>query len=225
MATTIKVKKSGVTGNVPQPSSLEYGELALNYADGFLFYKNANNTIDKIVSGTGGNAFETINANGSLIVADSNTDILSLSAASGIDITANTLTDTVSIGISNVGISTANVNVGNTLIVGVYDLSTNVFSTTSNSTITVDSFESAKYITVKYIIQMSSDEGIHATELFCMQDGITAFFTEYATLLSGSVLAYFSFKLLGSVASLEAEMQNPSNDIINFKLIRYAIKS
>lgn len=43
MANTIKLKNSGTTTAVP--STLEHGELGLNYADGKLFYKNSSNTI------------------------------------------------------------------------------------------------------------------------------------------------------------------------------------
>jgi hypothetical protein len=43
MANTIRIKSSGLTGNTP--SSLEHGELALNYADGKMFYKNNSNSI------------------------------------------------------------------------------------------------------------------------------------------------------------------------------------
>lgn len=39
MANTIKIKNSGVSSNTPSAGSLEYGELALNYADGRLFFK------------------------------------------------------------------------------------------------------------------------------------------------------------------------------------------
>lgn len=43
MANTIKIKNSGTASAVP--STLEYGELGLNYADGKLFYKNLSNAI------------------------------------------------------------------------------------------------------------------------------------------------------------------------------------
>jgi hypothetical protein len=43
MANIIKIKNSG-TANAA-PTSLEYGELAINYADGVLFFKDSNNTI------------------------------------------------------------------------------------------------------------------------------------------------------------------------------------
>jgi hypothetical protein len=43
MANIVKIKNSG-TANAA-PTSLEYGELAINYADGILFFKDSNNTI------------------------------------------------------------------------------------------------------------------------------------------------------------------------------------
>ena len=48
MATQILVKKSGDTGNQPEVIELSYGELALNYADGKLFYKSASDEIKAI---------------------------------------------------------------------------------------------------------------------------------------------------------------------------------
>jgi hypothetical protein len=43
MANVIKIKNSGTSNAAP--TSLEYGELAINYADGVLFFKDSNNTI------------------------------------------------------------------------------------------------------------------------------------------------------------------------------------
>lgn len=43
MANIIKIKNSGVTSHVP--ISLEHGEIAINYADKKLFYKDNTNTI------------------------------------------------------------------------------------------------------------------------------------------------------------------------------------
>ncbi|MEE2604642.1 MAG: hypothetical protein VYB19_00610, partial [Bacteroidota bacterium] len=52
MAQTIKLKNSGTSGNTP--SSLVHGELALNYADGKLFYKNSSNNIVELDTGGSG---------------------------------------------------------------------------------------------------------------------------------------------------------------------------
>ena len=50
MSTTTKLvlKHSGEPSVAPNPSFLDYGELALNYADGKLFYKNTSNGISAI---------------------------------------------------------------------------------------------------------------------------------------------------------------------------------
>jgi hypothetical protein len=93
--TTIQLRKSGVSGNVP--NSLDVGELALNYADGKLYYKNAENVITFISSGATTNSFATINANSSLIFATSNTDTLSIAAGNNITISACTVSKTITI--------------------------------------------------------------------------------------------------------------------------------
>ena len=47
----IKLKKSSVPGKLPQPEDLEYGELAINYADGQLYYKKSDGTVATIGGG------------------------------------------------------------------------------------------------------------------------------------------------------------------------------
>lgn len=49
----IILKKSSVPTKVPLVGDLDYGELALNYADGVLYYKDSGNTI-QVLNPTGG---------------------------------------------------------------------------------------------------------------------------------------------------------------------------
>ena len=51
MTTTPKVllKRSSVIGKVPLPGDLEFGELAINFADGKIYYKDTGNTIKAFV--------------------------------------------------------------------------------------------------------------------------------------------------------------------------------
>jgi hypothetical protein len=51
MANTIKIKRSATPTQAP--TSLDYGELALNYADGKMFYKNSSNNIVEFTSSAG----------------------------------------------------------------------------------------------------------------------------------------------------------------------------
>jgi hypothetical protein len=45
MSNTLLLKKSSIAGRIPLAGDLEYGELALNYADGKLYYKTSSNTV------------------------------------------------------------------------------------------------------------------------------------------------------------------------------------
>jgi hypothetical protein len=45
MANKVLLKKSSVGSRIPTTSDLDYGELAINYADGKLYYKTSSNTI------------------------------------------------------------------------------------------------------------------------------------------------------------------------------------
>lgn len=96
--TAIKLKKSGATGNTP--SGLDYGELALNYADGKLYYKNSLGGTSYI---TNQFSFDTINSNSSLILATSGSDTLSFAAGNNVTISTNTTTKTITINASIAG--------------------------------------------------------------------------------------------------------------------------
>lgn len=75
MANKIVLKKSSVAAKVPTTSDLDYGELALNYADGKLYFKDATNAIKNFTSGSSTSAWvkQTSNytaASGDKILAD-----------------------------------------------------------------------------------------------------------------------------------------------------------
>lgn len=67
MATNIKLKKSAVAGKVPLTSDLEYGEIAINYTDGLLFFKNSSNTVQSIGASPVG-----VDSNAVFAIIDSN---------------------------------------------------------------------------------------------------------------------------------------------------------
>ena len=94
--TAIQLRKSGQTGNTP--ADLQYGEVALNYADGKLYYKNDLNAINYI---TNQDTFGSILANGTLLLATSPTDILTISPNNNIQMLGNPLAKSFSIDLSN----------------------------------------------------------------------------------------------------------------------------
>lgn len=112
-----------------------------------------------------------------------------------------------------------------TITLGIYKILTQKIESNSNSPYSIDSFSSSTYRTVKYIVQATSVEGIHSTEVFCMQDGVNAYLTEYATLISGTPLGNFSITVGSGTVNLVFSPINPSHNIITLKVIRYAVTS
>lgn len=82
MANKIVLKKSSVVGKIPQVSDLEYGELALNYADNRLYFKGSDNTINSFIAGGAGGSSNvlvngpetiTLNSDGTLSLTNPGT--------------------------------------------------------------------------------------------------------------------------------------------------------
>lgn len=93
--TVIQLKKSAGTGNTPSAANLAYGELALNYTDGKLFYKN---NLDQVKTIYLPNLYETVNVNGTLLVPTSATEILTFKPDNYITVTGVSGNDTIIIG-------------------------------------------------------------------------------------------------------------------------------
>jgi hypothetical protein len=63
MTNRITLKRSSVANSVPSAVALEYGELALNYTDGNLFFKTASNAVALIASTQTANFTGNVTAN------------------------------------------------------------------------------------------------------------------------------------------------------------------
>lgn len=94
--TVIQIKRSGISGNIPDPSSINYGELSLNYNDGYLFYKDNLGQIQKIFSS---DSFSSVSVNSSLLLASSPYDVLSINSTYPVQVSGNVSTDTITIGV------------------------------------------------------------------------------------------------------------------------------
>ena len=97
--TVISLKKSAVPGNVP--TSLANGEIAINTADGILFYKSNNGVIRSITSSASTNSFSTINVNSTLLIATSGNDILTIDGNGAIYVTGDSLHDKITINVND----------------------------------------------------------------------------------------------------------------------------
>ena len=98
MTNTVQLKRSSVSNSVPSAGNLVPGELAINYADGNLFYKNSSNIVTVIAS----NQFVSVTGNitGNYFFGNG-------SQLTGITSTSSQITN----GTSNVAIVAANGNV------------------------------------------------------------------------------------------------------------------
>lgn len=97
MASTIKIKRSSVAGKSPTTSDISAGELALNIKDQKLYSSNGS-AVFEIGGGGGGsaaNGFSGILVGANVVVADSSTDRLTITAGTRINIAANPTTDTI----------------------------------------------------------------------------------------------------------------------------------
>ena len=109
--TSIQIKKSGTSSAAP--SSLNFGELALNYSDGKLYFKNSGSVITYFPSAS----FGTTTNGTSSIIATTPNDTLTVNAGSSIVnsgpniiVTSNPTTKTLTISTTaNVSLTTANI--------------------------------------------------------------------------------------------------------------------
>ena len=54
----VKFKRSSESGKVPLTSDLEFGEIAINYEDGLIYYKKPDGTIASIGGAGGGGGID-----------------------------------------------------------------------------------------------------------------------------------------------------------------------
>ena len=98
MTNTVQLKRSSVANSIPSAGNLVAGELAINYTDGNLFYKNSSNVVTVIAS----NKFVSVSGNvtGDYFIGNG-------SQLTGINVTSSQISN----GTSNVAIVAANGNV------------------------------------------------------------------------------------------------------------------
>ena len=100
MPSTIRIKRSGVLGKVPTTSDIGQGELAINFKDQKLYSSNGTAVFQITGGGSSSNGFSGILVGANVIVADSSTDRLTLTAGSRINLAGNPTTDTITISAS-----------------------------------------------------------------------------------------------------------------------------
>lgn len=187
--TVIQLKRSASTGNTVTSSDINYGELAINYADGVLFYRKPDDTIGSIYTP---NVYSTVNVNSTLLVPTSPTKILSLQPQNYITVKGVSSNDTIIISetlSSNVVLKTGGTFSGT---VGIVDSSFGSGNTTlaTVSQTTIDSFSASSYRSGKYLVQITDNVSnyYHVTELLLIWNGSTVQKVEYAVVTTAGEL-------------------------------------
>jgi superfamily I DNA and/or RNA helicase len=183
MATKVLLKKSSVADKVPATSDLEYGELALNYSDGKLYFKNSQNTIQNFSSQLELNSLtdvdiSTIPNNGEVLVYNSSSNkwIPGTVAGEGLYTNNATLTTTVADQI-------------------------------------LDSFDITQYRTVKYLIQIISGAEVESIEINLMHTDVGVLISQYNRMTSGTELGSFSASIDSTNAYLRFSPVNADTTI------------
>lgn len=208
MSNKLILKKSSVQGKVPLTSDLEYGELALNYTDGKLYFKSATNQIlsfrtngeNSVTLGTDtvGDYVATASTSGkgisgsatgegsNFVITSNATELNTPSTIVFRDEFGNFASNNIAV--NNLTVNNDLVlNQGRTLFTGPIIIE-NVFlidTTSSSSTIqvpyTVDAFDVSEYRTAKYLVQITRGMEYHSTEVLIVHNDTSAFITEYGT--------------------------------------------
>lgn len=207
--TTLVLKKSGISGNTP--SFLANGELAINYADGKLYYKNILGGLSAITNSL---SFSNIYANGSLLLASSPSDTLNITAANSITILANTITKTIQIGLNESLVSSFVKKSGDTMTgdlnissANVYANNLNVVSNLTVAGVNVINFTQAAFDKANAANSLAQDAYNYANTLSGSGGGTTVTITNDNT---SNVTGYIAFveATSGNVSSLNVSSNN-----------------
>jgi hypothetical protein len=219
--TVIQLKRSAATGNVPAYTDINYGELAINYADGKLYYRTVTDTVSSIFTP---NLYQTVNVNGTLLVPTSVTEILSFQPKNSITLTANTITDTIEIGetlTGNVVLNSGGTITGDLTVQGsTKSLDAEMYS--SNTTVatisetTIDSFAAASYRTARYLVQITDGTKHHATEFMLVHNGTNVNAIEYGTVTTDGELGTFTADINTGSVRLRFTATNTNSRTIRY---------
>lgn len=194
MANKVLLKKSSTAAKVPLVSDLDYGELALNYTDGKLYYKTAGNTI---------NTFPSLSATATLTnkTLSSATLTGTLTAGGGVGTNGQVLQST------GTGVQWASVSGG-----GGYSDLVEISQTGITTSTTLYSASATTYRGAKYTIQITNSTAYAMYEFLVMHDGTGIYFpyssSAYVGDSSGNYQNYFHGDYLDSIAITKIQVGN-----------------
>lgn len=188
--TTIQLKFSTVSGNTPL--QLANGEIAINGADGKLFYSEPDGTIKFIENFQGPSGLNTE-------IQFNDSGELGANASFTFD-KAN-----------------SRLNVVNTRVNNVFDISSNTVTTTTTDETVLFSFPSSTYTSAKFIVQAVEGTKKQVTEILLIHDGTTAYSTEYAIIRTSTNL--FNLDVDINLGNVRLKTNSVSSNNTNYKIL------
>jgi hypothetical protein len=82
-------------------------------------------------------------------------------------------------------------------------MSSNTYTTSGLSQVTVDQFSAANFRSAKYFIQITSGTKYHATELTMIHDDVNAYISQFGTVKSSVVLGTFDASVVAGALTLK----------------------
>jgi len=97
----------------------------------------------------------------------------------------------------------------------------NTVTLSSNTQVSIDSFDATQYRSAKYITQMTSNTSYHVLEMLVIHDGTNTYMTQYGELVTTSSLGTFDSSINSGTLSI---LFTPSNQNTTINLVRTNIK-
>jgi hypothetical protein len=181
--TVVKFKKSSVAGKIPLTTDLEYGEPAINYTDGKLYYKNSGNFVDYI--GNGGTFTNALYLTTSTQSTSTGTGALIVTGGVGVG--------------GNIYAS------GNIVLKSTAFVSDPVSTSTQLTTVTLDSFSTSTYRSAKYVVSISNP-GVgqyQTSDITLVHDGATSYIQANSVFSGNKAIMNFTTQISGGNVLLQ----------------------
>ena len=200
VSTTINTSGTSGTGSVAGGGTLTFtGNTGIStYATGSTIYIN-NTGVQSFNGMTGAVTLSSANVTSALGFTPANKAGDNFTGA----VIVPTLTANTSVSLNGIG----------------YDTS-NTFTTSSTSQVSVDAFATTTYRSARYFVQMTSGSSYHIIELFMVHDGTTVSMAQYGEVFTGSSLGTFDASITTGTVNL---LFTPTNSATTVKLIKRSI--
>ena len=201
MTSKLLLKKSSITNKVPVVGDLEYGELAINYTDGKLYFKDASNTIQYFKSGAPGGFPVSDTAPAGPINGQPWWD----STLAKLFVYYNDGTSSQWVEASP---STSSSSGGTTVEIPT------TYTTTTTSPEVISTINASSYRSGKYEIQLTSPIGFERAELVFIHNNTSVFITSNGISSTSQPLGVFTAQIISGNIQIQFTANNANTTLV-----------